>query len=82
MRQAGDTAHRVKDSLLFLACHSYLGNKLPLVLVEELEVEEILGAQRLLTDDSLHRSNVLSNGIICVQLVRHLRVVPGRRENN
>merc|ERR1719171_1085678 len=49
-----------------------------LKLVRELKVQMLLVAECLFTDHRLHCARVLANGVVCVQLVRHVRVVhPG-----
>eukprot|EP00050_Salpingoeca_kvevrii_P005899 m.286285 g.286285 ORF g.286285 m.286285 type:complete len:410 (+) comp11542_c0_seq1:188-1417(+) len=55
-----------------------LVDELLLKLLEELEVQEILRAEGLLTDDGLHGLHILANGIACIQLVRHLAVILAR----
>mmetsp|Transcript_12476 Transcript_12476/g.56228 ORF Transcript_12476/g.56228 Transcript_12476/m.56228 type:complete len:326 (+) Transcript_12476:60-1037(+) len=55
-----------------------LVDELALKLVEKLQVEQILAAQRLLADDSLHRQRILPYGVVGVQLIAHLAVVPAR----
>mmetsp|Transcript_38125 Transcript_38125/g.96425 ORF Transcript_38125/g.96425 Transcript_38125/m.96425 type:complete len:371 (-) Transcript_38125:560-1672(-) len=55
-----------------------LRHKLALKLVQELEVQQVLGRQRLLTHHGLHGGHVLANGVVGVHLVGHLRVVLAR----
>lgn len=42
---------------------SYLRDKVLLELGEELQVEQVVGRQRLLTHDGLHRLHVLADGV-------------------
>lgn len=56
-----------------------LTDKVPLEPLEELERELVLRAERLLSDDSLHRGSVLSDGVLCVQLVGHIPVILPRQ---
>mmetsp|Transcript_9018 Transcript_9018/g.30566 ORF Transcript_9018/g.30566 Transcript_9018/m.30566 type:complete len:578 (+) Transcript_9018:341-2074(+) len=55
-----------------------LRNELLLELVEELEVEVVLGRERLLADDGLHGHHVLADGVVCIELVGHVAVVAAR----
>ena len=56
-----------------------MADEVLLELIEELERKLVLAAQRLLTDDSLHSRRIASNGVLGVQLVRHVAVVLHRR---
>ncbi|KAI0564002.1 hypothetical protein FGB62_31g125 [Gracilaria domingensis] len=55
-----------------------LRHELLLELVVELQVQQIVGRQRLLTHHSLHGNHILSNGVAGVQLIGHVTVVPAR----
>lgn len=52
-----------------------LGDEVLLELGKELEVEEIVGGEGLLTDNGLHGLDVLTDGVASVELVGHVRVI-------
>mmetsp|Transcript_44392 Transcript_44392/g.74728 ORF Transcript_44392/g.74728 Transcript_44392/m.74728 type:complete len:361 (+) Transcript_44392:445-1527(+) len=52
-----------------------LPQELLLELFQEFLVQQVIGGQSLLTDDSLHGHHILANSISCVHLVGHLVVV-------
>lgn len=52
-----------------------LRDEVLLELGEELEVQQVVGRERLLTDDGLHRLHVLADGVASVQLVGNVGVV-------
>ena len=56
-----------------------MADEVLLELIEELERKLVLAAQRLLTDDSLHSRRIASNGVLGVQLIRHVAMVLHRR---
>ena len=56
-----------------------MADEVLLELIEELERKLVLAAQRLLTDDSLHSRRVASNGVLSVQLIRHVAMILHRR---
>mmetsp|Transcript_3162 Transcript_3162/g.11039 ORF Transcript_3162/g.11039 Transcript_3162/m.11039 type:complete len:248 (-) Transcript_3162:856-1599(-) len=66
---------RVEDGAALVVA---LGDELGLELAEELEVEEVLLAERLLSDDGLHGLDVLADGVVGVELVRDGAVVLAR----
>mmetsp|Transcript_49833 Transcript_49833/g.112073 ORF Transcript_49833/g.112073 Transcript_49833/m.112073 type:complete len:211 (-) Transcript_49833:874-1506(-) len=55
-----------------------LVDEFTLELLKKLEVQVVLGRERLLADDGLHRLDILANGVVGVQLIGDVAVVAAR----
>jgi hypothetical protein len=74
-QQLPANVQRLEDGTVLVVA---LGDEVLLELAEELEVEQVVGGERLLADHSLHGLHVLADGVARVQLIGHVRVVlPG-----
>lgn len=68
-QQLPSDVQRLEDGAVLIVA---LSDEILLEFSQELQIQQVIGRKSLLTDDSLHGLNVLSDGVASVELIRHV----------